>query len=689
MDLEDLPPFRRLPSELIRLIFTLIANDEPTSLHNLKLVSRLFYNHASRAARSIICRDVVIKVCRHYALTKSTEKIVEGLNQTRGFRYARRLIVEESPDTCEVDAPCKAHFNWHPPELAGLRRTDLDGPYEATCAAALQETPLCPNTSDEDVKMGNKRNYAWKPVAELIRYLPALTDLFFRCGGQFPVCILDVMHRWAPRSRLHLQTCTLQGMDTLMEGSQEHKLTFSPRLHSIMLQYNEKGLYSYDNSPCYKMKTIQRLVKSAPNLKEVQITRREAPKNFTCVPIPSPLQKPKTEEEDTSLPPASLKLLRIIDQVPLTAMTLISWGKHTNFSELETLELCSLAEPKALIVWSQQLKFPKLKALYLQLKAHAFLEEDAPTTEFYEAATRFITSLPPLKELYLECWHSLASLDSLVHHHGCYLRKLDLPGPQAWQCLTERDILRLGKYCPLLESLDLMIPRSEGDAREVALYRAIGTIPRLQYLHLHLDVSDASLSRGQDHVETDIDQEFRRDFNPVRNTNSKPPSEPSFDNFGNKFTVKDLGGFYRSRNGHVQRLFRNSAIDSNLACSIFKAISGNTATGSSSQLERMSIRLQCSAFGTGTLFSHLAHIFPCAWLVERNSRDDRRDEVFATQVASCPYGKAYFKLKFPEFMEPCKEVFRSVWPKPVGIEVEGAWWDDWCGFPLETEGLMG
>ncbi|KAE8130785.1 hypothetical protein BDV38DRAFT_291203 [Aspergillus pseudotamarii] len=688
MDLEDLPPFSRLPSELVRLIFILVTNDEPASLHNLKLVSRLFYNHASRAARSIICRDIVIKVCRHYALTKPTEKIVEELNQTRGFRYARRLIIEESPNACEVDAPCKAHLNWHPPELTELRRMDLDEPYEPTCAAALQETPLCPNTRDGDVKIGNRRNHVWKPVAELIRYLPALTDLFFRCGGQFPVCLLDAMHRWAPRSKLHLQTFSLQGMDSLTEDSQEHKLVFSPRLHSIMLQYNEKAVCSYDNTPCYKMKTIQRLVKSVPNLKELQITRREAPKKFTCVPILSPLQRPKPEEEDTSLPPASLKLLRIIDQVPLTAMTLVDWGRHTNFSELETLELCSLAEPTALIVWSQQLKFPKLKALYLQLKAPAFLEEDAPTTEFYEATTRFITSLSGLKELYLEGWHSLVSLDPLVNQHGCCLRKLDLSGPQAWQCLTERDILQLGKHCPLLENLDIMIPRSEGDAREVVLYRAIGTIPRLQYLHLHLDVSDSSLSGSQDNVETDIDQQIRRNFNPVRNTNFKPPSEPSFDKFGNTFSIKDLGGFYRSRNGHVLRLFRNSAIDSRLACSIFKTISGNKATGSS-QLERMSIRLQCSAFETGTLFSHLAHIFPCAWLVERNSHDDRRDEVLATQVASCPYEKTYFQSKFPGFVEPCKEAFRSVWPKPVGMEAEGTWWEDWSSFPLETEGLLG
>ncbi|PIG87314.1 hypothetical protein AARAC_010438 [Aspergillus arachidicola] len=670
MDLEDLPPSRRLPSELIRLIFTFIVNDEPTSLHNLKLVSRLFYNHASRAAKSVICRDITIKVCGHYALTRSTEKIVAELNRTRGFHFARRLIIEESDSTCKADAPCKAHFNWHPPGLTGLRRTDLDEPYEPTCAATLEETPLCPDTRDGDAKMGNKRNDAWKPVAELIRHLPALTDLFFRCGGQFPVCLLDAMHRWAPRSRLHLQTFSLQGMGTPIEDSEEHKLMFSPRLHSIMLQYNEKGVYSYGNSPCYRMRTIQRLVKSAPNLKEVQITRREAPKAFTTVPVPSFLQKLKTEGADTSLSPASLSLLRIIDLVPLTAMTLIEWGKHINFSELETLELCSLAEPKALIV------------------CPCFSRRGCSNHRALRGRDSILKESPTTGGAILGGWHSMVTLDPLVHHHGYCLRKLDLADPQAWQCLTESDIFQLGKHCPLLESLDLMIPRSQGDAAEIALYRAIGTIPRLRYLHLHLDISDASLGTTQDNVTTDTNQEFRRDFNPIRNTNIKPPSEPLFDELGNEFSIKDLGGFYRSRNGHVQRLFRNSAIDSHLACSIFKAISGSTDTGSS-QLERTIIRLQCSAFKTGTLFSHLVHIFPCSWLVERSSRDDRRDEVFATQVASCPYDETYFKSKSPEFVEPFKDVFRSVWPRPVGVEEESSWWDEWCSFPLETDVVMG
>ncbi|GAB1209174.1 hypothetical protein APSETT445_007941 [Aspergillus pseudonomiae] len=685
MDLEDFPPFRRLPSELIRFIFTLIANDEPTSLHDLKLVSRLFYTHASIAARSIIYRDIAIKVCRHYALTKSTQEIVKGLDKTKSFHYARRLIIEESLSTCEADDPCKAHVVWRPPKLSELRRTDLDEPYESTCAAGLQETPWCPNTRDADVRLTDRRNHAWMPVAELIRNLPALTDLFFRCGGQFPVCLLDALHDCAPRSRLHLQTFSLSSMDALTEDSQEHKLVFSPALHSIMLQYNERGVRSYDNSPCYRMKTIQRLVKSAPNLKELQITRREAPQNFAYAPLPIPLQKPKTDEDDISIPPASLKLLRIIDQVPLTARMLLEWGKHTRFSELETLELCSLAKPKALMIWSQQLKFPKLKVLYLQLKAHAFLEEDAPTTEFYEAATHFIKSLPPLKELYLEGWHSLVSLNPLVRHHGCCLRRLDLAGPQAWQCLTERDILQLGEHCPLLESLDLTIPRSQGDATEVALYKAIGTIPRLKYLHLHLDISDATLGTSQDNMAraTDTEQEFHRGRNPIPNTPTKPPSEPSFDKFGNKFSVKDLGGCYRSRNGHIQRLFRNSAVDSNLACSIFRIISGNKAVGSS-LLERMIIRLQCSAFETHTLFSQLVHIFPCAWLVERNSRDDRRGEVMATQVASCPYTKTLFGSSF---LEPWKEVFRSVWPG-VGMGSGDAWWDDWRSFSLEADTLM-
>ncbi|KAE8379381.1 hypothetical protein BDV26DRAFT_303725 [Aspergillus bertholletiae] len=694
MDSAHCPPFRRLPSELLSLILALIATDEPSSLDALKLVSRWFYSHASIAARSIICRDIAIKVCRHYTLTKSTESIMTGLRETSSLRYARRLIIEDSPSLCEADAPCKAQLDWRPSKLTDLRRTVLDELHESAESASLQDTPWCPNTHSQDSEARHRQRHAWEPVAELIQQLPALTDLFFRCGGPFPVCLLEALRDYAPRSRLHLQTFSLHGVEALTRGSPEHRLMSSSSVHSIMLQYNETGVRSYDNSPCYQMKTIQRLVKSAPNVKELQITYRGPSTEFPDAPLASPIPKPKKKKkDDNSLPPASLKLLRIIDQVPLTAAMLTEWGKHTNFSELETLELCSLATPTALAVWSGRLRFPTLKVLYLQLKAPTFLEEGAPRPAFYEAAVQFIQSLPPLQELYLDGWHSLAPIAPLVSQHGCCLRKLDLAGSEPSQCLTGHDILQIGRHCPLLESLHLMIPRSQGDATEAALYRALGTIPRLKYLHLHLDVSDASLGGSQEIVaapsRTEFDHEFRRE--PRRNINSaltvtsKPPSEASFDEFGNEFTVPDLGGFYRSRNGHVQRLFRNSAIDATLACSIFKTISGTKAVGAQ-HLERMAIRLQCSGFESHLTFSQLAHTFPCEWLIQRNSRDDRRHEVIATRTGSCPCGEAHLR---PDFLGPWKAVFQSVWPKTVGaahvgVEFESVSRGDWRSFPLEN-----
>ncbi|KAE8348532.1 hypothetical protein BDV28DRAFT_88013 [Aspergillus coremiiformis] len=679
----------RLPPELNDIIFTFTADDNPASLTSLGSVSKRFYHHSARAGNSIRFRDIPIKVCKIHGLGKSTEKIVEWLQRTSSFHYVRRLIMEEEHLAgCEHNQTCKMHGNWRPPRLHELRRKDMDEPYEPTYAAALQEMPWCSITRDGDFD-ADRRNNAWKPVVDLIERLPALTDLFFRCGSPVPPGLLDALHRPNSKIKLHLQTFSIQGLTAPTPDADGFKLITAPSLHSIMLQCNEKAGYSDEHTPCYPMETLHRLVRLAPNLKEVQITRREVSTSFTDVPIPQSGHDLTLEEGAPSLPMASFKCLRIIDQIPLTAMTLLEWGKHTDFSELESLELFSLAETSALKSWSRHLRFPKLKSLCLQLKAYPYLGERPPTPAFYKAANRFISSLPPLQELYLEGWHSRVAMYPLVKQHGCRLRKLNLEGCQAWQCAAESDIRQLGKHCPLLESLELMIPRSQGDATEVALYRALGTIPRLKYLYVALDVSDASLGRREDDTTTLFPTSPNRSPNRDFHAASKPPSEPLFDEFGNQLSAQDLGGIYRSRNGHVQRLLRNSAIDSRLARSIFRAISATKPPGSV-PLERMVIRRRCSAFERSAPFSQLAHLFPCAWSVERNPRDDRRDEVIATELAlktECPHGDADLPSRD---LEPWQQtVFRSVWPTTrgmsdgaVGLGRTRTWWDEWYSFPL-------
>jgi hypothetical protein len=55
-----------------------------------------------------------------------------------------------------------------------------------------------------------KTNDAWKPLASLLQKLPALMDLRYGFPGQFPPCLLEALHKYLPRCKLHINTFKLR-----------------------------------------------------------------------------------------------------------------------------------------------------------------------------------------------------------------------------------------------------------------------------------------------------------------------------------------------------------------------------------------------------------------------------------------------------------------------------------------------
>jgi hypothetical protein len=78
-------------------------------------------------------------------------------------------------------------------------------------------------------------------------------------------------------------------------------------------------------------------------------------------------------------------------------------------------------------------------------------------------------------------------MDSVVENYGNGLRRLCLNSPEEDERLLQGDIAYIGAHCSLLEDLALTLWRSKGDATEVAIYRALGSLPKLQYLSFALD----------------------------------------------------------------------------------------------------------------------------------------------------------------------------------------------------------
>jgi hypothetical protein len=159
----------------------------------------------------------------------------------------------------------------------------------------------------------------------------------------------------------------------------------------------------------------------------------------------------------------------------------------------------------------------------------------------------------------------------------------------------------------------------------VAAYKALGSIPRLQYLFLHLDASNlAVLSEdGDDDIE-DLDE-------------VAVPNDPSFDEFVQQLFRGEMFHNYRwPRNGHIRDAFINSAVDETLARAIFQVISSAKPEGSWALKKVKLLNEGGGKFGTRQHDTPnvMAIIFKLSrsWLVERNARDDSRHEVVVREL---------------------------------------------------------
>ncbi|KAH8758273.1 hypothetical protein F5883DRAFT_717617 [Diaporthe sp. PMI_573] len=223
--------------------------------------------------------------------------------------------------------------------------------------------------------------------------------------------------------------------------------------------------------------------------------------------------------------------------------------------------------------------------------------------------------------------------------------------------LCDDHIHRLADICPNLEHLRIEVRRSRGDAAEVARYRSLGRLPRLQKLDLYLDVSPPGYV--DDSTPTSHDTDI----------------EPWFDKQDAVYLRGRLGPY---RQGHMRDVFLNSAIDEALALSIFEVINGAKpkSPGRVSPLPLEHVYLRTSggdAFPQGTYARSTLTPFLTAlehwWGIERDVREDAR-EVFHVNEDRWKWTKTSFQSAHSD---PAKEnqqwlgLWRRVWP----VEKEG------------------
>ncbi|KAK2808733.1 hypothetical protein FQN50_004405 [Emmonsiellopsis sp. PD_5] len=671
---------KTLPLEILDLIASYLALIHLPSVLKLALLSKSLYASCLPAAKPFFFSTITLKLDGYKSLQRDVDKIIEKLEHAKAIPCVRRFAIsggslDDEPGHRNRD------WDWRPPRIHELRFDDPEKVHDSyyrymhlTTEASYGRIRV-PDTDEP-----HRCNKYWKPVAELIRRLPALCDLHFSCYVQFPPCLLDALHEYRPVCRLHLQSFWLRSAMVSAPDQYELRLISSPSLHTIMIRYDAKiyGLYSRPN---YQKFALQRILRLAPNLKVLLIKHGEDNVHTSGTP---PWHSLAQEQHGTLLPLARLERLEICDIEGMDTRALYEWADYVDFSALRSLELRDRVEMAALQFWAVNLRFPSLERLVMDIRPGPAGHH---SSAFYDSLDQFISSLPPLTELELNGWHSGLPVDVIAIRHGPQLKRLALLS-QIWQTVPVDAIHTIAEHCPLLEDMTISIQRSQGDKNEVAAYRALGTVRRLKRLSLTLNVSDKAIRAEPTYVER---------LRAEQNTSGliEPPHDPSFDDFDNQYLGHNISIAFRVKNGHLRRLLINSAIDKNLACAIFQTIS-STKASDAPLLERLIIHVDGRSTNTGyDELESWARLMSSTWTIHRDLLYEHRHELIATSTSQ-HYARTRHLARWLE------TIFRRIWPEPKkGMKrkmtkklkakrekekelSEPRWWLEWQSFPLDT-----
>lgn len=272
-----------------------------------------------------------------------------------------------------------------------------------------------------------------------------------------------------------------------------------------------------------------------------------------------------------------------------------------------------------------------------------------------------------LRNLYLQGHIDEALFNTVLDQHGTSLHCLSLlpfpdydgyedednpPAPPF--VLTPALSARLAEKCPNLELLEICMNRTQGDAHECAMYRGLGSLPRLRRLSLTLwftiDINEEAFEDGE------------------------------FAGYAEDIPREDLS-----------RSFANAAIEAGLARSIFDLLSPPGSSLQHLQLvtQHMTGRHPRGWYDNDHRFHLLLRWLARSWICERRKRghgartvEIREHESRGTVEAGKEWQSLAEASKYFHGEEVFIQAFGDVWPQTTP-----RWWEDWTSLPLCLDGV--
>jgi hypothetical protein len=597
-----------LPMELLQLIGNMLNDDHRPSVTSFSLVNR----QCRRAVGQVLFRRVRIDVKSPEGLATEVERWSTILVVNDGFRHVRKVdILGDMYEDWK-----KRHRRAESPEHDGSQCADFQ--YEDS----------------------------WLPLSSFIDRMPALKDLYYRCGTEFPCCLLAVLTKdTISPCRLHLTNFGLKSLrrrgseditGPLALSRDDLALVTSANLYAIKLY----GCGFSAGVADYNFDAIAELVaRACPAVKEVQVRQRRS--------LTSPGARRRKSYPGLKLDQEASPVIRDLGaKAELTelslgsrpTLTLAAWQSHTNFEVLRTLRINGDVDAAGLVWAARFARFPSLSKFEV--------ESNAGTVS---SVTAIVESLPSLQDLTVHGEVSEAMITAIIFYHGETLMRLALPN---LSCQADQ-IADFLEDCPYLEHLSITVKRTQGYFKEVSLYRELGAYPQLRSICLNLDCSV---------------------------TSRLAPTDPT--------ALQDY------KQEQIRQSLVNCAIDKTLAAEIFYVIAMPRSPGVPPRVPHirkveMSIINAGLAIAPGAVLAsllqegHVYRHFERRWMCTMDPRDDRSGKVLAEEnKASRDARKLYEDGLGEEVLElgGLEAVFRAMWPEGAN----GDWRDDWKSFPLDA-----
>jgi hypothetical protein len=541
-----------------------------------------------------------------------------------------------------------------------------------------------PTSDQASPQVVYEEDQAWLPLAGLFSRLILLSDLTYDCPNQFSPCLLQALHKHHPTCRLHLERYQLLSVNFPEPDAHEVALSTSPCLYSIKASYSHT---TRDNTINFTHNAVLEMIAGlAPNLRKLSLhwTRPPARARSPTLPGNACRSLKPQQHRDTQIQGSSLGSLEELHVNNPMIGDMASWALATDMSVLRVLTIQDdHIDVRTLDYLASHCNLSSLKELSFSTLHFAAYQ---PQTPVDDGICRLLRNLPPLTHFRLNGNITRVIFDAVISHQGSELQELNLNVTEFHiknVILGQHDIQMISENCPKLESLAISIPRSGGDADEVAIYKSLGSIKRLQRLSLKLDASSLEVAWIYNQTE-EHDKYKGGGYDGETDNNS------SFDSFQADFyPYKLASGGRKLRNGHVMNSLIKSAMDENVARSIFEVITSGKPAGSVA-LESLSISIlgghvfghASALYGEGSQGIGIGNVITAisrAFKIERDPRDDLLDELFVMDMT--PPWVIEMTRESKKLDHFAEQIFRRVWPGSG--EGDSKWGEDWSSFPLQ------